>query len=76
VEQKNTYKLVFLLVTLLVKNSGETYGSLESPPLTNLWPDIQALAKKEEIYSEELACSTVYNKLGQALNIPYRIKHL
>ncbi|EGH2795746.1 hypothetical protein ID987_001645 [Salmonella enterica] len=71
-EQENTYRLLFLLLSLLVKNANGTYGTLDSPRLSNLYRDLQTLAEDEGFSSEGLSRATIYNKLKSALSVQHR----
>lgn len=65
-------QVAFLLLSLLVKNANGTYGTLDSPRLSNLYRDLQTLAEDEGFSSEGLSRATIYNKLKSALSVQPR----
>lgn len=65
-EQHNTDKLIALLVMLLVQKTGAKYGDIKNPVKSEIYNDIDKLAKSEGISLKGIGKSTFYKKIEQS----------
>ncbi|WP_411703543.1 hypothetical protein [Edaphovirga cremea] len=66
-EKLNTEKLLGLLVKLISKKVGHSYGTSEKPVMSCIYNDLVKMAEDENISLDGLAKSTVYQKISDSL---------
>ncbi|MDC9616337.1 hypothetical protein PSI19_21330 [Xenorhabdus khoisanae] len=67
-EKANTDVLLGLLVKLLSKKVGHSYGTVEKPQISTIHNDLCKLAEQEGISLNGLSKSTIYKKIGDSIN--------
>ncbi|MFU2315665.1 hypothetical protein [Rahnella sp. PCH160] len=66
-ERDNTDKLIGLLVKLLSKKIGHSYGNVHKPVIATIYNDLVKLAEDEKISMTGMSKSTIYKKIGDSL---------
>ncbi|PWC12943.1 hypothetical protein [Brenneria corticis] len=68
-ERDNTDKLIGLLVKLLAKKLGNSYGTIEEPTISKIYSELKILADEKNISMAGISKSTVYKKISSSLQI-------
>ncbi|MEL4887957.1 hypothetical protein N6P31_12880 [Pectobacterium betavasculorum] len=70
-EELNSDKLLALIIKLLVKKVGFSYGEVSKPSVSNIRNDIHKMAEEEGVSLSGLSRSTIDKKIGNALKSLY-----